>query len=105
MVFMSVGQDDAANALTVLGEIRNVRDNDIDTEQFGFRKHHSGVDDNNVIAPANGHAVHSKLAETAKGHQMQFSRGMRNTDRSTRRSQRSVRAGKQTQLKTGRLHS
>ena len=33
-------------------------------EQLGFGEHESGVDDDNVIAPANRHAIHAEFAES-----------------------------------------
>src|SRR5690348_13534776 len=45
VVFVAVGQDDAANALAILDEIRNVGDYDVDAKKFGFGEHESGVDD------------------------------------------------------------
>ena len=74
VVFMAVGEDDSADALAVFGEIGNVGDHDVDTEKFGFGEHESGVDDDDVVAPADGHAVHTELAEAPKGDNLQFSR-------------------------------
>src|SRR5579864_3176281 len=75
VVFMSVGQHNPADFIAVLQEISNVRDNDIDPEQFGFREHQAGVDNDNVVTIAHGHAVHSKFAEAAKGYKMEFMGG------------------------------
>ena len=74
MVFVAVGEDDAADALAIFDEIRNVGDYDVDAEKLGFREHESGVDDDDVVAPADGHAVHTELAQAAKGDNLQFSR-------------------------------
>ena len=73
VVFVSVGQDDAANFLPVLHQIGNIGYNNIDAEEFGFRKHEAGIDDNDVVPPAYGHAVHPELAQAAEGHNLQFS--------------------------------
>ena len=73
VVFMAVGEDDAADALAVFGEIRDVGDDDVDAEEFGFGEHESGVDDDDVITPADGHAVHAELAQAAQGDNLQFS--------------------------------
>ena len=67
VIFVAVGEDDAANTLAVLDEIGNVGDNDVDAEQFGLGEHEAGVDDDDVVAPANGHAVHAELAQAARG--------------------------------------
>ena len=73
VVFVAVGEDDSANALAVFDEIRNVGDDDVDAEQFGFGEHESGVDDDDVVSPADGHAVHTELAEAPEGNDLQFS--------------------------------
>ena len=73
VVFVAVGEDDSANALAVFDEIGNVGDDDVDAQQFGFGEHQAGVDDDDVVAPAHGHAVHAELAQAAQRHDMQFS--------------------------------
>ena len=73
VVFMAVGQDNRAHLLAVFDQVRDVGNNDVHAQQFGFGEHQAGVDDDNVIAPAHGHAVHSELAQTAQGHDMQLS--------------------------------
>ena len=75
VIFVAVGQDDAANPLAVLDEIGDVGNNDVDAEQFGFGEHESGVDDENVVSPANGHAVHAEFAEASERDNLQFSSG------------------------------
>ena len=37
-----------------------------------FREHQAGINNNNVIFPAQREAVHSELAKTAKGDNLQF---------------------------------
>ena len=73
VVFVAVGEDDSANALAVFDEIGNVGDDDVDAEEFGFGEHESGVDDDDVVTPADGHAVHTELAEAPEGDDLQFS--------------------------------
>ena len=73
VVLVAVGENDAANPLPVLDEIRNVRDHDVHAEQFSLGKHQARVDHNNVVAPADGHAVHTELAEAPQGDNLQFS--------------------------------
>jgi len=70
MVLVAMRQHDGAHVLAVLRQIGDIGDNDIDTQQFGFRKHQAGVDHNDVISPANGHAVHAKFAESTQGHNL-----------------------------------
>ena len=73
VIFMAVGENDSAHALAVLDEIGDVGDHDIDAEQFGFGEHQSGVDDDDVVSPADGHAVHAELAEAPQRDDLQFS--------------------------------
>ena len=75
MVLVAVGEHDGANFVAVLGEIGNVRNDDVHPQQLGFGEHHAGVDDNDVIAPAEGHAVHPELAQTSEGHDLEFACG------------------------------
>ena len=75
VVFVAVGEDDGADALAVLDEIGDVGDDDVDAEEFGFGEHQAGIDDDNVVTPAHGHAVHAELAETAERDDLQFSGG------------------------------
>jgi hypothetical protein len=72
---MPVRQNDAAYFIAILQQIGNVWNNDIYTEQFGLREHQAGIDDDNVVAIAHCHAVHSEFAEAAKGYKMEFLRG------------------------------
>ncbi len=74
MVLMAVGEHDAAHLVTVLQQVRNVGYHDIDAQKLRFREHQAGVDDKNIVSPADGHAVHSELAQTAQGHNVKFSR-------------------------------
>jgi hypothetical protein len=62
---MSVRQDYAANFIAVLQQIGDVRNYDVHPEQLGFWEHQAGVDDDNVVTVAHGHAIHSKFAKTA----------------------------------------
>jgi hypothetical protein len=73
MILMAVRKNDAAHALAILREIRNVGNDNIDAQQLGFGEHQAGVDHNNVVAPTDGHAVHTELAKAPKGDNLQFS--------------------------------
>src|SRR5262249_38377915 len=72
MVLMSVREDDGANRIAILQQIGNVGNNDIYAEKLGFRKHQARVDDDDVIAPTHGHAVHSELAQTAQRYDVKL---------------------------------
>jgi hypothetical protein len=73
MVFVPVSQNDALYPLTVFDQVGDIGHNDIDAQQFGFRKHQAAVDDNDIVTPTHGHAVHSELAQAAEGYDVQFS--------------------------------
>jgi len=72
VIFMPVGEDDGANFVPVLGEVADVGDDDVHAQQFGLGKHEAGVDDNDIVAPADGHAVHTELAQAAQGDDVKF---------------------------------
>src|ERR1700675_74012 len=73
MIFMTMSEDEGANALPVFDQIGNIRHDDVHAQQFGLGEHQTGVNDDDVIAPTHSHAIHSKLAQTAEGHNLQFS--------------------------------
>ncbi len=66
MVFMAVREHDGAHVLPILQQIADVGDDDVHAQQLRFGEHESGVDDDDVIAPANRHAIHAKFAESAQ---------------------------------------
>ena len=68
MVFVAVRQDNSPDLRAVFGEVADVGDNDVDAEQLFFGKHQAGVDDDNVILPAEGHAVHAELTKAPEGN-------------------------------------
>ena len=72
VVLVAVGKDDAAYAGAILDEVGDIRHDDIDAEQVALRKHKASVDDEDVFVPADGHAVHSELAESANGDDLQL---------------------------------
>src|SRR6266542_3307044 len=67
VVLVSMGEHNGTNPLPILHEIGNVGNDDIHAQQLGFREHHAGVDNNDVVAPAHRHAIHAEFAETAEG--------------------------------------
>jgi hypothetical protein len=73
MVLVGVGQNDGANMLAVLDQVRNIGNYDVNAKQFSFGEHQAGIDDDNVIAIAHSHAVHAELAKSAKRDELQFS--------------------------------
>ena len=73
VVFVSVSENDAADTLAILNEIGDVGNNDVDAKEFSLGKHEARVDDENVVAPAHGHAIHAELAQATEGDYLQFS--------------------------------
>src|SRR5258707_1361461 len=72
VVLMPMGQNYRANLLAVFSQIADIRDNYVHTQQLFFRKHQTGIDDNNVILPADRQAVHTELAKATQRNQLQF---------------------------------
>ena len=86
MVLVPMGENDAAYPLAVLNQIGDIGNNDIDTQQFSFGEHEAGINDDDIVAPADGHAVHSELAQAAERAQFAvFQLALRSTDASTSR--------------------
>ena len=79
VIFVAMREDDGTNMITVLEQIGDVGNDDIDAQEFGFGEHQSGVDDDDVIGPADGHAVHPELAQAAERNDMEFSGRHQNT--------------------------
>ena len=65
VIFVAVRQHDAAHMLAIFEQIRNVGDDDVDAQQLGFGEHQAGVNHDDVVAKADGHAVHTELAQPA----------------------------------------
>ena len=72
VVLVAMGEDDGADVFPVLGEVGDVRHDDIDAEQLRFREHEAGIDDDDVVFPADSEAVHAEFAESAKGDDFQL---------------------------------
>ena len=65
VVFVAVGKQQSAYLAAVFRQISQGGNDDVHAEQLVLGEHHSGVDYDDVIVPADGHAVHSELAQTA----------------------------------------
>src|SRR5215470_6166321 len=72
VVLVTVCQHDCPHALSVFDEIRNVGNDDVHAKQLGFGEHHARVNDDDVIAPAYGHAIHAEFAKPAEWDDMKF---------------------------------
>jgi hypothetical protein len=70
VILMGVGEEDAAHLVAVLKQVCDIGHDDVYAEQFRLGEHQAGVDNNNVIAPADRHAVHAELAESAKRNKL-----------------------------------
>ena len=68
VVLMTMGEEDAADFVLVLKKESDVGDDHVNTEQFVVRKHHAGVDNDDGARAAEGHHVHAKFAQSAKGN-------------------------------------
>ena len=68
MVLMTMGEHNTAHALTILDQVGDIGNDDVHAEQFSFGEHHSGIYNDDVIAPAHGHAIHAELAKAAEGY-------------------------------------
>ncbi len=73
VVLVTVREDDAADLSDTLLQPLDVRDHEVDAEHLLLRKHQSGVDDHDVVAPAEREHVAPDLAESAERHQRQLS--------------------------------
>ncbi len=56
----------------VFNEIADIGDDDVHAEQLFFGEHEAGVDNDNVIAVAEGEAVHAEFAQPAEGNDLQL---------------------------------
>ena len=75
MVLVTVGQHNRSDFRAILLQIRNVRNDKVDSQKLGFRKHHARVDDDEVVAEPQHHHVHAELAESAERNGSQGVRG------------------------------
>jgi hypothetical protein len=66
VVFVAMREDDGANVGAILLKVSDVGNDEIDAEKLGFREHHAGVDDEDVVADPQGHHVHAEFAEAAE---------------------------------------
>ena len=66
VILVAVGQNQAADVFAILLEIGEIGRDDIDAQQLGVGEHHPGVENDDVVAVADGHAVHPELAQAAE---------------------------------------
>ena len=65
MIFVAMSKQDGANLIAIFEQVGNVGNNNVDSEQLRLGKHEAGIDDDDIVAPPQGHAVHAELAESA----------------------------------------
>ena len=72
VVFVAVGEDEAADLSRVLLEESQVGHYQVYAQQLGFRKHHAAINDDDVLPVADGGHVHAELAQATQGHYVQL---------------------------------
>ena len=72
VIFVAVREDQRADLVAILLQIREIGRDDVDAQQFGVGKHHAGVDDDDVVPVADGHGIHAELAQTAERDQLKL---------------------------------
>src|ERR1700722_5668817 len=73
VIFMAVRKNDSAHPLSILDEVGDIGNNDVDAQQLSFGEHQTRINHDNIVAPADRHAVHTELAEAPQGDNLQFS--------------------------------
>jgi hypothetical protein len=66
VVLVPVRQDERTDVFPVLHQEGEIGHDDVHAEEFGAGEHHSRVDDEDVVAVAQGGHVHPELSETAQ---------------------------------------
>src|SRR6185369_9011830 len=66
VIFMAVREDDGGNVVLVLVEKTKIRNRHIDAVSRFLGKAHPGVENQHLVAVAQSHAIHSKLADTTE---------------------------------------
>ena len=72
VVLVAVGQNQGADLRLVLLEESQVGHDQVDAQQFGVGEHHPAIDDDDVVAVADGGHVHAELAQSAQGYYLQL---------------------------------
>ena len=68
MVLVPVGDDDAPKPIPLVFQIRDIGNYQVDAQHLVFGKHHTGVDEDDVVAVFEHHTVFGNFAQTAKGY-------------------------------------
>ena len=67
VILVAVRQHERRHAPFLL-QVREIRNDAIDAQQFRIRKHHAGIDDDRRLTIGERQHVHAELAESAKRH-------------------------------------
>jgi hypothetical protein len=71
VVLVAVGQDDAAHAISALGQVRDVGDDEVDPEHVGLGEREPAVDDEDLTVDFDGGDVLADLAHPAERNDAQ----------------------------------
>ena len=72
VVLVPVRQHDGTHILPVFNQVGDVGHDNVDAQQLRLGEHQAGVDDDDVVFPAQRQAVHPELAQPAQGNDFQF---------------------------------
>ena len=67
VVLVAVGEDDGANFFAIFRQVADVGDDDVDAKELFFGEHQAGIDDDDVILPPEGQAIHTELTQAPEG--------------------------------------
>ena len=70
MVFVTVRDDDAPQAVELIQQIRDVRDYEVDTEHAALGEHHAGINHDEVVATVNGPSCCGHLTYSTERHNL-----------------------------------
>src|SRR5215213_10935931 len=71
VIFVTVSEDYRSDIVAVLVQKVEIRDRNVDSIRGFFRKSHSGVENQHLVAETNSHAIHSKLADAAEWYDLE----------------------------------
>ena len=67
MVFVPVRNDDAAEPILLVFQIGDIGNYQVDAQHVVFGKHHTGVDEDDIVAVFKHHTVLGDFAQAAQG--------------------------------------
>ena len=75
VIFVAVGENDRRVARRALLDIRDVRDDEIDTEQLRLGKHGARIHDDHRVRPGDGHHVQAEFSKPPERHDLELGLG------------------------------